>query len=62
MILNLTGRRPLPVKDYVVSIEGVLCFEIMRQKFESDRQTDKKLDMETCFFVIILPNMDSPNF
>ena len=33
MILDFTGRRPLPVRDYVVSIEDGPKSEITCQKF-----------------------------
>ena len=66
MIWDFVSRRPLPVRDYVVSIKG-------RPKMWNHvskvwrllvwwNKTDEKLDMKISFFVIILPNMNSPNF
>ena len=66
MILDFLARRPLPVRNYVVPIKGgpkrwnhvskVWRLLVWRN------ETDEKLDMKISFFVIILPNMNSPNF
>ena len=55
MSWDFIGRRHLSVKDYVVSIESGRLL-VWRNK------TDEKLDVKTSFFVVILPNMGSPNF
>ena len=72
MIWDFVVRRPLSVRDYVVSIKGGpklwnLMSKVWRRnmcvtEYESYYMTDEKLDVKISFFVIILPNMNSPNF
>ena len=65
MISDFTGRRPLPLRDYVVSIDRVvLCRETTRQKFGDslcDGTRPIKIWTRLVFFVIILLNMEMPN-
>ena len=65
MISDFTGRRPLPARDYVVSIDGPKLWNHVSKVWRLlvwRNKTDEKLDVKTSFFVIILTNMDSPNF
>ena len=66
MIWDFVSRRPLPVRDHVVSIkDGPKLWNHVSKVWRLlvwRNTTDEKLDVKISFFVIILPNMNSPNF
>ena len=66
MIWDFVDRRPLPVRDYVVWIKGgpQLWNQVSKvwRLLMWRNKTDEKLDMKISFLVVILLNMNSPNF